>query len=67
MEPRERLDATPLPTTRNERERDSSRDSSVATERLLLVFSFAERQRLRYLRHLYERGKLTEFPRHPRD
>lgn len=36
-------------------------------ERLLDDFTPAERQRLRFVRELYERGRLTEFPRHSRD
>jgi hypothetical protein len=67
MEPRDRLDATSLPMTGHERARDGGRDSIVSAERLLDGFNFAEQQRLRYLRQLYERGKLTEFPRQPRD
>jgi hypothetical protein len=35
-------------------------------ERILAGFSYGEQQRLRYLRQLYERGKLTEFPQRPR-
>jgi hypothetical protein len=67
MEPRERRDATSVPMARDERESERIRATPIAAEQLLLGFSFPERQRLRYLRQLYERGKLTEFPRQPRD
>jgi hypothetical protein len=55
------------PTTGHERASADWRDSITPIERLLNGFSFAEQQRLRYLRQLYERGKLTEFPRRTRD
>jgi hypothetical protein len=67
MEPRDHLDATSAPMTRHEQARDGGPGSTASVERLLLGFTFTKRQRLRYLRQLYERGKLTEFPREPRD
>jgi len=67
MEPRDHLEATSSPMTRHERARDGGTDSIAPVERLLVGFTFTERQRLRYLRQLYERGKLTEFLREPRD
>ena len=66
MDSRERLDAT-WPTTRRDHPSDGGRGYATSAERLLDGFSYAERQRLRYLRQRYERGKLTEFPRQPRD
>ena len=36
---------------------------ALPAERWLEGFTAAERQRLRYLRRLFELGKLTEFPR----
>jgi hypothetical protein len=66
MDPRDRLDTASSPMAWHERARDGRSDSSTSVERLLDGFSYAERQRLRYLRQLYERGKLTEFPRQPR-
>ena len=66
MDSRERLDAT-WPTTRRDDVADGGQGEVTPAERLLEGFTYAERQRLRYLRQLYERGKLTEFPRQPRD
>jgi hypothetical protein len=65
MDPRERVDTT-WPTTHRDHATDSGQDHATSAERLLAGFTYAERQRLRYLRQLYERGKLTEFPRQPR-
>jgi hypothetical protein len=67
MEPREHCDATSSPLARYEGASPGWPDATTATERLLAGFTYAEQQRLRYLRQLYERGKLTEFPRTPRD
>jgi len=67
MEPRDRLDVTSWRKPQQERDRDGEMGATTSAERLLDRFNYAERQRLRYLRQLYERGKLTEFPRQPRD
>lgn len=66
MDSRERLDAA-RPTTRDDHPVEVLPGHTYSAERLLDGFNYAERQRLRYLRQLYERGKLTEFPRRPRD
>ena len=66
MDSRDRLDAT-WPTTQRDHTADSGQGYATSAEWLLNGFTYAERQRLRYLRQLYERGKLTEFPRQSRD
>ena len=66
MERGERFDAS-SPTTPDERLHGTGREKLSPMEQILVGFTYAEQQRLRYLRQLYERGKLTEFPRHTRD
>ena len=66
MDRRERLDAL-SPLSPPEQATDAHGQQLSPAEQLLTAFTDAEQQRLRYLRQLYERGKLTEFPQRPRD